>query len=453
MTTIGSLPNTGQPVRLPEPPKRGGNTSAKGPAPFDSNSDASIWRDTKLRYGGYADEIGEFISPYLGGLGKFIGYLIASIYCMADLGTTIPKKYANAPADLSTGKKTKSAAAETADLSFFHLVATLLVPPRLIGMAVHSAERVLDKEVLKDAQKALEAEEDNLKKSGSAFKKMTHAFSKMKLDGEEALSKLISPRMEDMIEHQGTKSGGFMSSVQGKVNGLIERFGPGLGKIVNGTAFLAKKYNDHMRFEMFKDTEMPDTLKKNAEFLKKKGKLNQHEVAKLVLMKPWPVLVGIGMVPLIAHPFDQLTVKVMDWTIRPLLGKNKIVRDENGKLKSIHNPTFWGTPKAEPSPKASAPQSQLPWSNPQPGQPLSFAPQPPMSLNAQPMPPTGFGPVYSPNTFLIPAPPSSPFTPMSGLPNAPLMNRPAVSASPFMVQNQQAFPPIGVLPNLYGPSV
>jgi hypothetical protein len=451
MTTIGSLPKPGQAAPQPEPADPQAKNGAKAATPVDSNSDASIWRDTSLRYGGYADEVGEFAAPYLGGLGKFVGYCIATVYCMSDLGTTIPKKYRNAPAEMGTGQKSKSAAAETVDLTFFHLVATLLVPPRLIGMAVHSAERVLDPLVLKSAQDALADEADELKGSGNILKKGMHAISKAKLAGEETLHHLISPRIGKIIDNQAV-SAGVMSSVQGKVNGMIKRFGSGMGSIVKGTAYLAEKYNGFMPFEAFKDTEMPETLKKNAKFLKEGRELSQRDVAKLVLMKPWPVLVGIGMVPLIAHPFDKLTVKVMDWTIRPLLGKNKIVRGEDGKLKSIHNPSFWGKPKG-----TAAPAKQLQTQEPS-VQPVPQAETlPGLPVNQQPLPCQAFGAMYAPQRPMNPVMSGSPLANLSGPPNAPqnygLASKPAMPAAPHVTQNRSAFPPSAMMPRPYGPAL
>jgi len=320
----------------------------------DNNSDASIWRDTALRYGGYADEVGEFLSPYLGGLGKFLGYGISTVYCMSDMGTSIPKKYMNAPSEMSTAQRAKKTAAEGADLSAFHLFATLLIPPKIIGAVVQSVERGLNKEALKEAEDELIKAGEKISETGSFMEKTSHQFSLLKLKAEKSLGNLLGPTMENMIEKAAETR--LMASAHQHTNTAIAKFGPTASKFVSANAWMAQKYDKFMKFNAFKDPDMPEQLQKNADSLKNPGKnfLSKKGVTRLILMKPWPVLVGIGMVPLIAHPFDKMWLKVQDWTIRPLLGKNKIIRSPEGKLQSIHNPEFWGK-AAAPAQSSSAP--------------------------------------------------------------------------------------------------
>lgn len=438
MTTTGSLPVVGHSPRQPEEAHQNPKFTAQGAAPVvDSNSDASIWRDTSLRFLGYADEIGEFVAPYFGGLGKFVGYFIASGYCLADLGTTIPRKILNAPADTSTGHKAKSAAAETADLSVFHLIATLLVPPQLIGIVTHSVEHALDQHLFDEAKAAMDKKTAEVQASGSVRKKAMHGLSQLKFKVEEGLHNLLGPTMNKILDHQ-EKSTGLMAGAHRQANNLLKHLGPKVAHFVRGNAYLAEKYNGFMRLEAFKDTEMPASLRKNADFLSKGGQLSQREVAKRLLMKPWPVLAGVGMIPLIAHPFDKFTVKVMDWTIRPLMGKNKIVRGEDGKLKSVHNPTFWGSAK-------NAPAGQ--------GQPGPVAPQSIATPGQQPWPYLEFGAVYPPFRPGLPPQPGAPAFFANGAYSAPLGGMPALPASPAITRPRPVMAPPSGFRSVYGPGL
>lgn len=269
------------------------------------NEDASIWRDTALRYGGYADEVGEFLGPYLGGVGKFLGYGVSSLYVLADMGTTLPKKYKNASPELTRWQKIRKTGAEAVDLGVFHGVATLLVPPMIIGGGAH----FVDKHLTSNASKYGKFVQNNPRLQRIA-KKQAEWANKNLQPGLARAGKSLA-RMMEPLERQVAKSNPDFIKRIPIFGGLLENLSGDL-----------------------KDLRQLD-----------KFNFNQKNVIKLLLQKPIPVAIGIGMVPLIAHPFDKLMLKVQDWTIRPLMGINKIVKDENGKRKSVKNPTFWGHQK------------------------------------------------------------------------------------------------------------
>jgi hypothetical protein len=68
------------------------------------------------------------------------------------------------------------------------------------------------------------------------------------------------------------------------------------------------------------------------------------------LHKPIPALVGLALIPVVAHPFDLFMEKVQDWTTRILLGKHKLIKlkgptiiqpQEGGKAKVTQLPDQW----------------------------------------------------------------------------------------------------------------
>lgn len=271
------------------------------------NEDASIWRDTNLRYGGYADEVGEFMGPYLGGFGKFLGYGISGLYVGADMATSLPKKYKNANPEMSRGEKIRKTGAEALDLGIFHLVATLLIPPMIIGKAAQLVENKLTGDETKFGK--------FVRKEGGQIRK----FAQKAADEKGWINQKLHPKL------------------QGAGNLIADALEP-LSRIT--TRFDANKLKKIPFYGEFL-SELPDEVAS----LRGIEKFDEKKLISLGLQKSIPMAVGISLVPLIAHPFDKLMLKVQDWTIRPLLGKNKIIMDENGKRKSVKDPAFWGHQK------------------------------------------------------------------------------------------------------------
>jgi hypothetical protein len=284
------------------------------------NEDPSIWRDTALRYLGYADEVGEFMGPYMGGLGKMLGYGISSLYVLADMGTTLPQKYHDASPALSRGQKIKKTGAEALDLGLFHYVATLLVPPMLIGKGAHWVDKFVTADNTWYGKKVQQSPALN-------------AWAQKRLPW-------ANRQLQPFLAKQGHGIAKFMAPVERwvqKKNPQILKRIPIFGQL------LADLPGDLAAMRGLNDFQF-----------------DEQKIIRLMAQKPIPVAIGIGLVPLIAHPFDKLMLKIQDWTIRPLLGKNKLERDAQGRLKSVKNPTFWGhPPSAKPAVEAAAKASQL----------------------------------------------------------------------------------------------
>lgn len=307
-----------------------GSASAQSPAQkTEKNEDYSVWRDTALRYGGYADEVGEFLTPYLGSTAKFVGYGLSTLYCLGDMGTTLPQKYAKGTENgLPASKKLLKTGGEGLDLAAFHAVATLWIPPMLIGSVVDSANKLLDSTA-------------HVEKPGDAIRKGIMAvFDKFVDPVQEKTSKFVDRHWvsawKPIVE----------THLNDGANQFIRRNNKTLASLANPLDVLSRLVSNTPGLQKFWSTDDAKGLSQNVDDLAKKVAFNSDELTRLLLVKPLPVMIGIGMVPLIAHPFDKLMLKVQDWTIRPLLGKNKIVRDADGKLKSVRNPEYWGRKKA-----------------------------------------------------------------------------------------------------------
>lgn len=264
--------------------------------------DPSIWRDTSLRYLGYADEVGEFMGPYLGGLGKMLGYGVSSLYVLADMGTTLPKKYHDASPELSRWQKTQKTGAEALDLGIFHAVATLLVPPMLIGKGAHWVDKAVTADKTWYGQKVQQ----------SPF---LNNFARKRLPW-------ANQQLQPFLAKRGQGIAKFMSPVE---RWVLRKNPDTLKRIPIFGQLLAELPKDLDAMRGLKDFQF-----------------DEQKLIRLLAQKPIPVGIGIGLVPLIAHPFDQLMLKIQDWTIRPLLGKNKLERDAQGRLKSVKNEGFWG---------------------------------------------------------------------------------------------------------------
>lgn len=310
------------------------------------DDDASIWRDTSLRYGGYADEVGEFLTPYLGKVGQFAGYGISTGYVLADMLTTLPKQFKNASPEFSTAKKSWQTAKEALDLSIFHGVATLLIPPMLIGSVVEATGHLLEKPKQEPHFSA-----GNGKQVAEAIAKDGFSLRGALDKGLEKATAPIAPTTQKWAEKSldyATKNI-VTDGIYKKANKAVFKSKDALGWVANGCAKMAEGLNKY-GFSFVVDKELVDKLKQNTSSIKSftdfaagdTKEAGKRKLANLMFLKPIPVAIGIGMVPLIAHPFDELMLKIQDWTIRPLIGKNKIIKDESGKYHSVRNPAFWG---------------------------------------------------------------------------------------------------------------
>jgi hypothetical protein len=325
------------PVRFQAAEQQAFQNQVAVPQPQMSPDDFSVWRHTPLRYAGYADEVGEFMTPYSGAFGKFLGYVVSGLYCVADMGTSLTQKYKNASPELTTGQKTRKTAAEGVDLSFFHLMASLLVPPKLIGAVVETASHILDDEALAHARQ--EAQKSGVTSSSGG---LLNWFTAKKLEWETALNRQLAPHVERFLAAKQAERGPWIQKVESASDWLLNKRGPQVAPLVALTAEMAERYNRWMPVSYFKDEEIGRKLKENIDFLNNPQlRLSPRQITKLAWLKPLPVLLGIGMIPIVAHPFDKLMGKIQNWTTRPLVGKNKIVREE-GQLKSVRNPEFWG---------------------------------------------------------------------------------------------------------------
>ncbi|WP_373533194.1 hypothetical protein [Vampirovibrio sp.] len=294
-------PNANLPASQPKEPE------AKAP------EDASVWRDTALRYGGYADEAGEFLAPYLGGVGKMLGYGISSLYVLADMGTSLPKKYHHAGPELTQWEKIKKTGAEALDLSVFHGVATLLVPPMIIGAGAHMVDKHLTSDTSRYGQ--LVSNHAGLNRYAKNWMPWANQQLKPRLARSgQKIAQMMAP-LENWATKQNPKH--------------LKRI-PIFGELLSG---LPNDLKDLRKLDQFQ--------------------FNEKNMIRLLLQKPIPVAVGLGMVPLVAHPFDELMIKVQNWTIRPLLGMRKIEKDASGRWQSVKNPTFWGHAQSSSPPATS----------------------------------------------------------------------------------------------------
>jgi hypothetical protein len=293
------------------------------PSDNAAKDDASIWRDTGLRYGGYADEVGEFAAPFLGRTGQFVGYGISTVYCLLDMfATTLPKKFKiQSDNDVPVKTKTRNTMAEALDLGLFHYVATLWIPPMLIGSVVEMADKLLDKDFKHEA-------------SSDRLRRLL----------QNGLGKLIKPfqsKSTQAVDAWLNTTGSTL--VKGKpletANAL---FAKNKTTLASSVKFFANIGSVLEHIPGLKALIGAQGLHHDAKAVQNKVGFTPKELAKLVFIKPIPLLIGVGMIPLIAHPFDKLMVAIQNWTIRPLIGKNKISTTAKGGLKSEHNPGFLG---------------------------------------------------------------------------------------------------------------
>lgn len=293
--------------------------------PAKKDDDYSIWRDTALRYGGYADEVGEFLTPYLGGLGKFVGYGLSTLYCLGDMGTTLPQKFAKGTENgLPTGKKLLKTGEEGLDLAAFHGVATLWIPPMLIGSVVDSANKLLDSSA-------------HIEKPGDPIRRGIMGVADKIVDPiKGSTTQFVNKNWVDTLKP-------FVANhLKAPADRMIRTHNRHLARMVNPFAAMSAWVAATPGLSKFWGPDDAKSLQQNVDNLAQKVAFQVDDLTRLLFVKPLPVMIGVGMVPLIAHPFDKLMLKVQDWTIRPLLGKNKLIRQPDGSLKSVRNPGFWG---------------------------------------------------------------------------------------------------------------
>jgi hypothetical protein len=285
----------------------------------------------------------------------------AGLYCVADLGSTLVNKLKNAGPELTTGQKAYRTMAEGIDLSFFHLFATMLIPPQIIGAAADSANRMLDADVLAEAQ----AHSKPVAAGSSTLQQWLGQVSQKKLALETAVNQKLAPHIDKFLT-QRAKSLGEDSAISKGASWLFDTHRAKVQSVVSTTSKITDAYNRCMPVSLFKADELVPMLESNQKALSSPGKLlDSKQLAKLIWTKPIPVLVGVGLIPSIAHAFDAFMVQVQNWTTRLLFGKNKLVQ-EQGKWISKRNPDFWGKP-AKPPVVYMAQSKPHPYP-PQPGQ-------------------------------------------------------------------------------------
>lgn len=307
--------------------------------------DYSIWRHTALRYLGYADEVGEFTVSYFGGAGKCIGYVIAGLYCIADLGSTLGHKLKNAGPDLSAGQKAYKTVAEGIDLSFFHLFATMLIPPQILGVAAASADRMLDPSVLAEAKAHLKP----IPANGNVLQRLSGWISHQKLALETSANKGLAPHVDAFL-NQRAKSLDDTSAVSKAASWLFDTHRAKVKAVVDSAITITNTYNRVMPLACLKADELIPMLERNRQALSSSAEklLGPKQLARLFWTKPMPVLVGLGLIPPVAHSFDHFMVRVQNWTTRLLFGKNKLAQ-EQGQWVSKRNPEFWGKRPSKPT--------------------------------------------------------------------------------------------------------
>ena len=113
-----------------------------------------IWRDTPLRYLGYANECGEAFRAFLPGWGVPASYAVAIGYVLADTADKAVKEWEK-PAQCSSGVRGARVVASAADALFWQLLASVFWPGSVIHLVVAATTKTL--EVLPGADSAAAA--------------------------------------------------------------------------------------------------------------------------------------------------------------------------------------------------------------------------------------------------------------------------------------------------------
>lgn len=93
--------------------------------------ESNVWRDTPLRYVGYADELGEAMAPYIGHQAVTGSYLLSGLYALGDVITSSHRVY-HKHRDLSRQHRIRKTVTEALDSTLFHLAATVFIPALMI---------------------------------------------------------------------------------------------------------------------------------------------------------------------------------------------------------------------------------------------------------------------------------------------------------------------------------
>ena len=126
-----------------------------------------IWRDTPLRYLGYANECGEAFRAFLPGWGVPASYAVAIGYVLADTVDKAGKEWEK-PARCSSGVRGARVAASATDALFWQLLASVFWPGSVIHLVVAVASKTLEVLPGTDAAAAAVAEALPVDAAGAA---------------------------------------------------------------------------------------------------------------------------------------------------------------------------------------------------------------------------------------------------------------------------------------------
>ena len=107
---------------------------------MDSGKEVDIWRDTYIRFCGYANEIGEsfrLVAPVL----YYPSYAVSTLYVLGDVQDKARKTYAKEK------KITSTIVSTSVDCLIWQLSASVIVPGLTIKLAVNSSSYLLKKTV------------------------------------------------------------------------------------------------------------------------------------------------------------------------------------------------------------------------------------------------------------------------------------------------------------------
>jgi len=106
-------------------------------------AEVDIWRDTPVRYLGYANECGEAFKAFLPGWGVPASYVVAIGYVLADTVDKANKEW-KSPAECSTGVRIARVAASASDALTWQLLASVFWPGSVIHLIVAASTRTLE---------------------------------------------------------------------------------------------------------------------------------------------------------------------------------------------------------------------------------------------------------------------------------------------------------------------
>ena len=106
-------------------------------------AEVDIWRDTPIRYLGYANECGEAFKAFLPGWGVPASYAVAISYVLADTVDKAAKEW-KSPAECSTGVRVARVAASATDALTWQLLASVFWPGSVIHLIVAASTKTLE---------------------------------------------------------------------------------------------------------------------------------------------------------------------------------------------------------------------------------------------------------------------------------------------------------------------